>query len=86
MEYKSLDFVALWSGLMGALAVLGAAARTVGPWAQPSAQTARMTLTLSWFAFWMIGTVARSVRTVLVTQADEIAALRRQLGEQRPAA
>ena len=86
MEYKSLDFVGLWSLIMSALSVLGIGALTFGPWADPSAQPTRLILTFSWFAFWMIGTIARNVRAALEAQADQIAALQRQLAEQRPAA
>ncbi len=63
MEYKSIDFVALWSGIMGALSVAGAASAHSWSRRNPSAQTGPMTLTLSWFAFWMISAIARNVRT-----------------------
>lgn len=86
MEYKSLDFIGVFSGIFGAISVLGLVALTFGPWAQPSAPTARMVLTFSWLAFWMIVMVARNVRALFEAQADQIAALQRQVTEQRPAA
>ncbi len=86
MEYKSLDFVGLSSLIFGAISVLGLVALTFGPWAQPSAPTARLALTLSSLAFWMIATMARSVRALLEAQADQITALQRQLAERQPAA
>ncbi len=85
MEYKSIDFVGVWSLIMSALSVLGILALTFGPWAEPSGQTTRMILTFSWFAFWMIGTIARNVSALLQTQADQIAALQRQLAERAAA-
>jgi hypothetical protein len=43
-------------------------------------------LTFSWLAFWMIARVAGSVRALLEAQADQIAALQRQLAERQSAA
>ncbi len=87
MDYKSLDFVGLMSGIMQGLSVLGLVALTVGPWAaQPSAGAARMALTLSALAFWMIATIARNAVALLGAQADQVAELRRQLADQRSAA
>ena len=86
MGYKALDFVGFFSLGFAALAVLGLAALTFGPWAQPANPTARLVLTLSWLAFWMMNTLARNVRALLEAQADQIAALQRQLTEQQPAA
>ena len=83
MNYKSMDFVSFFSLVMGAIAVLGLAAVTLGPWG-PASPTARLVLTFGWLTFWMIGTIARSVGALLAEQADQIAALQRQLGEQRP--
>ena len=85
MEYKSLDFVGMFSLIFGALSVLGLVALTFGPWAQP-APMARTFLTVSLLVFWMIGAVARNVRALLEAQADQIAALQRQVSEPRPTA
>lgn len=85
MEYKSLDFVGLFSLIFGAISALGLAALTFGPWAEPSGSMARLVLTFSWMAFWMIARVAGSVRALLGAQADQIAALQRQLAERQPA-
>jgi hypothetical protein len=85
MEYKSIDLVSFSSLVMSALSVLGLAALTIGPWAQP-APTARLIFTFAWLAFWMINTIARNVGALLEAQADHIATLQRQLAEQRPAA
>ena len=85
MDYKSLDFVGLFGMIFGAISVLGLVALTFGPWAEPSAPMARLVLTFSWLAFWMIARVAGSVRALLGAQADQIAALQRQLAERPPA-
>jgi hypothetical protein len=86
MEYKSLDFVGLFSVIFGAISVLGLAGLTFGPWAEPSGSMARLVLTFSWIAFWVIAKVAGSVRALLGAQADQIAALQRQLAERQPTA
>ena len=86
MEYKRIDFVKLWSAIMSALALAGLAVVTVGPWAEPSEPAARTLLTLGWLAFWMINIIATNVGALLAAQADQIAALQRQLGDQRPPA
>ena len=86
MEYKSLDFVALFGICFGAISVLGLAVLTFGPWAEPSEPMARLVLTFSWLAFWMIARVAGSVSALLRAQADQIAALQRQLAERQSAA
>lgn len=83
MNYKSMDFVSFFSLVMGAIAMLGQVAVTFGPWA-PAPPTARLVLTFGWLAFWMIGIIARSASALLAEQADQIAVLQRQLGEQRP--
>ena len=85
MSYKALDMVGMFSLIFVGISVLGLAALTVGPWADPS-PTGRTILTLSWMAFWMINTLARSARALLAEQADQIATLQRQLSELRPAA
>jgi hypothetical protein len=85
MEYKGIDFVALWSGILGALSVVGLLALTFGPWAEPN-QVARTILTIGWLTFWMIAVLARNVGALLQTQADQITALQRQLADNRPAA
>jgi hypothetical protein len=86
MDYKSLDFVGLFGMIFGAISVLGLVALTFGPWAEPSAPMARLVLTFSWLAFWMIAMVAGSVRALLSAQADQIAALQRQLADRQSAA
>lgn len=84
MEYKSIDFVGFFSGLLSAASALGAAALTFGPWgAQPSGQTAYTILTISFLAFGMVSTMANNVAKILEVQADQIAALQRQLAGQR---
>jgi len=85
MEYRALDFVGFFSLLFAGLSVLGLVVLTFGPWAQP-APTARAMLTVSWPVFMMITIVARNVRGLLEKQADQIAALQRQVNEQQPAA
>ncbi len=83
MEYKSLDFVAFWSVTLGAASVLGQVALTFGPWsAQRSGPTAYALLAIGWLAFWMIGLLANNVAKILHTQADQIAAVQRQLADQ----
>lgn len=83
MDYKSIDFVALWSLILGGASVLGLVALTFGPWgAQPSGQTAYALLAIGWLAFWMLGLLANNVAKILHAQADQIAALQQQLGEQ----
>lgn len=84
MNHKALDFVALWSVLMQALSVLGVVVLTFGSWKGPSVTTARTTLILSGFAFWMISMIASNARTLLVDHADRIAALERELSARRP--
>ena len=86
MEYKSLDFVGFFAMVFGTISVLGLAALTFGPWAQPSPPMARLVLTFSWLAFWMIAKIAGSVGALLAAQADQIAALQRQLAEWQPEA
>jgi len=83
MGYTSIDFVKLFSAFMSALSVIGLAALTIGPWAEPSATTGRTTLILAGSAFWMINLIATNVGALLATQADQIAALQRQLGHHR---
>lgn len=86
MEYKTLDSISVFSLFASAIAVLGIAALTFGPWADPSAGTAYMSLIFSGLAFGEIGLLTRSVRTLLEKQADQIDALQRQIADQRPAA
>lgn len=83
MEYKSVRLVGLFSLFMGAVSVLGAAALTFGPWAEPSAQMTRTFLLVSSVAFSMVGAVANNVVAILERQADQIAALQRQLADQQ---
>jgi hypothetical protein len=84
MHYKTIDFVALLSVLFGAAAVLGIVALTFGPWGgRPSGQTAYTILSISWLVFWLIGMLANSAAKILSGQADQIAALERDLAEQR---
>lgn len=85
MDYKTLDFVGLFGMILGGISVLGLVALTFGPWAQPSAPIARLILIFSWLAFWMIAKVAWSVRALLGAQADQMAALQRQLASRQPA-
>ena len=86
MEYKSLDVVVVMSAFFAAISVLGLVALTFGPWAQPSAPMARLVLTFSWVAFWMIAMVARNVRSLFEAQAHQITALQRQVTDRQPAA
>jgi hypothetical protein len=84
MEHKSIDFVGYFSLILTAVSVLGVAALTFGPWgAQPSGGTAYAILTISCAAFGMLSMMAINVAKILLTQADEIAALQQQLSEQR---
>jgi hypothetical protein len=46
----------------------------------------RPVLTFSWLAFWMIAKVAGSCARATGAQADQIAALQRQLVDRQPAA
>ena len=85
MACKSIRFVGFFALIFGLAAVLGAAALTFGPWAQPSADTPRAMLMACFLIFSMVGTVATNVATILESQADEIAELRRQVAEQRSA-
>lgn len=82
MEYKSIDFVTLFSGLLGAGSVLGAAALTFGPWAPAASDGPYALLVISGVAFGMLSRLAGNVSSVLTAQADQIADLRRQLKEQ----
>lgn len=86
MEHRAIDFVGFCSLILGTLSVLGMGLLSFGPWAQPSAETVRMVLGSSWLGFWMVAILARNVAALLRTQADQIAALERQIGDQRPAA
>lgn len=86
MEYKSLDFVVVFSGIFAAISALGLVALTFGPGVQPSAPMGRMVLTFSLLAFSMIATVARNVRALIEAQADQITALQRQVTDRQPAA
>jgi hypothetical protein len=86
MEFKKMDLVRLFSGLMSALSVLGHAALAFGPWAVPAAPVTRTILTLSGLTFWMIYTIATSAGALLEAQADRIEALQRQLADQQSGA
>jgi hypothetical protein len=54
---------------------------TFGPWG--TSETARLILVISWFLFPMIWTLARNVVALLGAQADQIAALQREIVESR---
>jgi hypothetical protein len=85
MAYKSIRFVGFFALIVGCASVLGAAALTFGPWAQPSQETTRAMLTFCFLAFSMVGTLATNAATIFESQADEIAELRRQVADQRTA-
>ena len=82
MEYRSIDFVAFFSGLLSVASAIGAAVVRVGPWAaDPFSQTSSTIMTISFLAFGMVSLMANNVSKILGTQADQIAALQRQLTE-----
>ena len=83
MEHKTIDLVRLFSAAFSALSVLGLAAARFGPWASAPDPAAETLLWISFMAFGMIYRLASSVGTILITQADAIAALERQLHSSR---
>lgn len=83
MAYKSIRFTGVVALMAGLASVLGAAVLTFGPWAQPSPDITREMLLVSFLAFSMVGSVATNAATILESQADEIADLRRKVAEQR---
>ena len=85
MAYKSIRFVGFVALISGLAAVLGAAALTFGPSAQPPSDTPRAMLLACFLVFSMLGSVATNAASILESQADEIAELRRQVAEQKSA-
>ena len=84
MEHKGIDFVGFVSLVAMAGSVLGLVAVTFGPWKeQPSGSTLYAILSFTLLTFSMLGTLTRNVAAILRTQADQIAALQRELVEQR---
>jgi hypothetical protein len=82
MEYKSIDFVGYFSGILSVASMVGTIVLRLGPWAAgPSGETAYMVLTISALAFGMVALMASNVTKILQEQADQIAALQRQIGE-----
>jgi hypothetical protein len=61
---------------------MGLVALTFGPWAQPPSDITKTILWVGFLAFSMLGTIASNAATALESQADEIAELRRRLGQQ----
>ena len=80
MEYRSIDFVRFFSLILSGASALGVAALVFGPWRTGlEGQTAYAILSISSLAFCFISVMAGNVATILKTQADQIAALQRQL-------
>jgi uncharacterized membrane protein (DUF441 family) len=85
MKYRSIRFAGCFSLILSAASLLGVVVLTFGPWGKAAdGQIARTILMISLLTFAMLSTIATNVVSILETQGDEIAALRRQLAEQRP--
>ena len=86
MAYKRIRFTGFLALMLSAVCILGMAALTLGLFANPAPDAANTMLLAGFLAFSMLGTVATDAATILESQADQIAELRRQLGSQGSAA
>ena len=83
MDYKTIRIHSALSIGMSAILVLIKALATFGPWASEGGSALGPAWSPLFLAFLFLGVVARSVASVVESQADQIAALRQQVAELR---
>ena len=83
MDYKSIRAYSALSVAMSAVLVLIKALATFGPWANDGDTGLGPAWYLLFLAFMFLAFLARSVASVVESQADQIAALSQQVAELR---
>jgi hypothetical protein len=85
MGYKNIRLFSLAIGLAGATLIVVAGLETFGLLGRSAASGMDQSALLVGVAFMFVSQLGRSVGSILEAQADQIADLRQQLSEGRPA-
>ena len=86
MDYRTIRLYSALSVGMSAILVLIKALATFGPWASEASSALGPAWSPLLLAFMFLGVLARSVASVVESQADQIAALRQEVAELRKVA